>query len=152
MGIFHRDLEGQREKLIGRMGEYSKKKGHEVTIVFDGWKSGGKIEDQLLINGVNVIYSRLGEKADAVIKRIVSSGEKHWIVVSSDREISDHAWSKDAVALTADEFLNVLEKSEKVLNGDFVLIEDEKNSQKKKGSPKMPSKRDRIKKRTLSKL
>lgn len=152
MGIFHRDLEAQREKLIYRMSEYIKGKGHEVTIVFDGWKSGGKIENQSLIKGVNVIYSRLGEKADAVIKRIVSSEKKHWIVVSSDREISDHAWTKGSVALTADEFINVLEKSEKFLNRDYVLLEDEEYSQKKKGSPNKLSKRNKIKKRTLNKL
>ena len=56
-----------------RLAEYRKIKRHEITVVFDGWKSGSGDESHSVTGGIKVIYSKLGEKADAVIKRIVSS-------------------------------------------------------------------------------
>jgi hypothetical protein len=85
IGIEHNDLNRQREKLIRLLIEYKKIKGHEITVVFDGWKSGSGKEEQSTTGGVRVIYSRLAEKADAVIKRIISKERKEWIVISSDR-------------------------------------------------------------------
>jgi hypothetical protein len=53
---------------------------------------------------VTVIYSSLGEKADSVIKNMLSSSIKPWIVVSSDREIYEFARKRYLVVLKADEF------------------------------------------------
>ncbi|MBU4321109.1 MAG: NYN domain-containing protein, partial [Nitrospinae bacterium] len=40
IGIHHKDLESQRQRLVERLAEYKKIKGHYITVVFDGWKSG----------------------------------------------------------------------------------------------------------------
>jgi hypothetical protein len=83
IGIDHHDLNRQREQLIQSLIDYKKIRGHDITVVFDGWKSGSGREEQFTTGGVRVIYSRLGEKADAVIKRIISREKKEWIAITS---------------------------------------------------------------------
>ena len=104
IGIAHGDLEKARNEIIKTLREYCKVRGHEVTIVFDGWKAGGKDETKIKSQDLTIIYSRLAENADSVIKRIISDSQTPWIVVSSDREISDHALRNDMAAVTSQEF------------------------------------------------
>lgn len=78
-------------------------------VVFDGWKGGSGVESSSLRGGVKVIFSRLGEKADSVIKRILSAERRDWIVVSSDREIANHAWATDSVPISSEDFLPFIE-------------------------------------------
>src|SRR4030043_1963824 len=92
IGIQHKDLENQRDALIASLIEYHKKKGHALIVVFDGWKTGGAQENHSVIGGIKVIYSRMGEKADSVIKRIISSERRGGVVVTSDRDIEACAW------------------------------------------------------------
>jgi len=104
IGIAHKDLEKARQELIQRLHGYAKTTGHDITIVFDGWKNGQLKETITKLGWLTIIYSKLGENADSVIKKILSSATKQWIVVSSDREISDFAERKDFAAVSADEF------------------------------------------------
>ncbi len=137
---------------MDNLAEYSKIKGHDITVVFDGWKSGGGEENQSIVNGVSVIYSKLGEKADSVIKRIISSDKRQWIVVTSDRDIADHAWRCGSVAVSSEEFQNIFERSERIDSGDFEFLEEEDYESEKKGSPRKLSKKEKAKKRAISKL
>ncbi len=104
IGTAHGDLEKARDEIIKILKNYSKVRGNEVTIVFDGWKDGGRDETKIKSQDITIIYSRLAENADAVIKRIVSESCTPWIVVSSDREVSDHAVRNDMAAVTSQEF------------------------------------------------
>lgn len=104
------------------------------------------------MGGVRVIYSRLGEKADSVIKRMVSSDRREWIVVTSDRDIAAYAWAYGSVAVSSEEFLAILEKPEKIASGDFDFIEEEEYESQKKGSPKQLSKKEKARRRALNKL
>lgn len=151
IGICHKNLEAERQKLIKTLSGYKKIKGHDITVVFDGWKSGCE-ENTSLIGGIRVIYSGLGEKADSVIKRTISSKKIPWIVITSDRDISNYAWSKNSIVISSDEFRDVLDKQDETPTGKFELIEDDGVEPKKKGSPRMLSKREKAKKRALSKL
>ncbi len=125
IGIYHNDLNRQREQLIQLLIEYNRIKGHDITIVFDGWKSGSGREEQSTTGGIRVIYSRLGEKADAVIKRIISRERQEWIVISSDREITSHAWSCGSVPVPSAEFQSLIEKSDLSKAGKYDLIEED---------------------------
>ncbi len=40
IGIAHKDLEKARQELIQKLHGYAKTKGHDITLVFDGWKNG----------------------------------------------------------------------------------------------------------------
>ena len=134
--------------------EYRKMRGHHIVVVFDGWKAGGGAESSSVRGGVKIIYSRLGEKADSVIKRVVSTERREWIVVSSDREIASHAWSLGSTPLSSEEFLPLLraqgrdEREEDWTEG----ADDEEETTPRTGNPRKLSKRERAVRRALGKL
>lgn len=107
---------------------------------------------------MKIIYSRLGEKADSVIKRVLSSDRHEWIVVSSDREIVNHAWSTGSIPLPSEAFLPFLEAVGAGSRTCPDLLESEKDegdnevNKNRKGNPKKLSKKERALKRALSKL
>jgi hypothetical protein len=136
--------------LIDSLIEYRKKKGHDITVVFDGWKTGGLQENHLVIGGIKVIYSRIGEKADFVIKRIISCERREWIVVTSDRDISNHAWSSGSIPVPAGDFLKAIERdSPSYFDEEY---EEEYIKPRRKGNPRKPSKKENAIRRALSKL
>ena len=158
IGTAYQDLEKERGKLIEDLSKYSNKTGHDITIVFDGWKNGMGAETNMMIGGVKVIYSKLAENADRVIMRIISSKHKAWIVVSSDREIADFARSKGASPVTSDEFryklYSPIEAAEDY-EEEPVEEDDEELDIKPgraKGNPWKLSKKEKMKLRTLKKL
>ncbi|HXF75739.1 MAG TPA: NYN domain-containing protein [Methylomirabilota bacterium] len=111
-------LERKRLWLIQQLSRYQKRKGFNVTIVFDGWRSGSVREAVERRDGVVVVYSRLGEKADAVIVRIARSKGGGCVVVTSDREIRGAVEKFDAVAVSAGEFNRILRELDGV-DGDW---------------------------------
>jgi predicted RNA-binding protein with PIN domain len=134
--------------------EYFKRKEHDITVVFDGWKGGGSAENYSVRGGVRIIYSRLGEKADSVIKRIISAEKKEWIVISSDRDIAAHAWSTGSVPVPSETFMELIGKS--VLQyQEADEIEDDEDygiDTSRKGNPGRLSKKEKAIQRALSKL
>ncbi|SRR4030067_1640185 len=149
------DIEEKREALINLLCEYRALKKHDITVVFDGWQNGMPDESINVLRGVKVIYSRLGEKADDVIKRLSVKGQ-NIVVVSSDREVSSYAVNRGAVALSCSEFekkltelayykQNDINKDEEIYSSDFA-------STKKKGNPRRLSKEERRKRVRMNKL
>ncbi len=160
IGIAHKDLEKARNELIQRLCTYSALRRHEITLVFDGWKDGQSSETRTRVKDVSVIYSRLGEKADAVIKRFLSENRRSWIVVSSDREIADFTSRLNCVPLTSDEFDNKLcsalyssgdKETAEPSKGD-IYFKDDAMPALQKGNPRKPSKKLIKKLRALKKL
>lgn len=106
-----------------------------------------------MAGGVRVIYSRLAEKADSVIKRIISKERKEWIVISSDREIMSHAWACGSIPIPSAEFQAILEKSGKSPAGEYDLLEEEfDEDRQRKGNPRQPSKKEKALLRVRNKL
>jgi len=98
-----------------------------------------------------VVYSRIGEKADAVIKRIISSVKQQWIVVSSDRDIANYAWASGSIPAKAEDFLRSLERTE-ISFSNSEQEDDEDFRPQRKGNPRKLSKKDKAIARALSKL
>ena len=128
-------------------------------MVFDGWKGGGGAESVSIRGGVKIIYSRLGEKADSVIKRIVSTERRQWIVVSSDREIASHAWSNGSIPVPSEEFLSVIGAAgagRLHSRADASVSEKHEDEGElhecRKGNPHTPSRKERALKRAIGKL
>ncbi len=111
IGTAHGNLQKARDEIIETLRKYAANKDHEITLVFDGWKNGQREESRIKTANLTIIYSRLGEKADQTIIRILSSSTKPWIVVSSDREIADFAENKDLAAISSDDFEDKLSAS-----------------------------------------
>ena len=158
IGIAHRDIEKARHDLIQKLGAYAKVKQHNITVVFDGWKNGQGAETKQRMGGITVIFSRIGEKADDVIKELLSSGTKSWIAVSSDREIYDFAEKKHFAALTADQFEEKLFLALEAItrnNGEERWKDDEDlclKQTRKKGNPQKLARKEKRKIEALKKL
>ncbi len=116
IGIAHQDLKRAREEIIKQLIEYKKKKGYEITLVFDGHIGGLGRETIEYVGGIKIIYSALGERADDVIKKIIQKDKSFWIVISSDKEIEKAAWRENCVAINSETFLDIL-------NGEFYYCE-----------------------------
>ena len=69
------DIEARREALIRELVGYRQRKGYPLTVVFDGWRSGHPVEHGEWREGIEVIFSRQGETADTVIKRLARVGK-----------------------------------------------------------------------------
>jgi predicted RNA-binding protein with PIN domain len=100
-----RDLEAGREALLQTLSDYRRRRPqHKITVVFDGWQGGAFQESRDLCQGVGVIYSRRGERADEVIKRFLKRERSKVVMVSSDRELQDFAEKAGATWVAAEEF------------------------------------------------
>jgi len=136
--------------LIDSLIEYRRRKGHDITVVFDGWKTGESRQNQSVIGGIKVIYSRVGEKADSVIKRIVSSDRREWIVVTSDRDIADHVRSCGSIPVRAEDFFKATER--KTSSSPHEEDDEDYFEPRRKGNPRKLSKKEKALKKALSKL
>ncbi len=96
--------ETARERLILELSGYHQRKGLAVTLVFDGWRDGLASEQREWRSGVEVIYSRRGERADQVIDRLAQELGRACAVVSSDREVSRRARAAGAFVMGSQEF------------------------------------------------
>lgn len=100
----NQDLQLGRESLIDRLVAYKKLKRHRITVVFDGANATGLMDRRDNARGVRVIYSRHGETADAVIKQMAAKEREKALVVSSDRDITDHAAANQAAVVSSPDF------------------------------------------------
>ena len=105
-------LESIREDFLHALASYRHRTGHSVTVVFDGWQQGQPREQRERRAGVEVIYSKRGEKADQVIQRLVREYGSNCAVVSSDHEIVNVARSNRAFVMGAQEFVGKLSRPE----------------------------------------
>lgn len=148
-----RDLEEGREALLQSLADYRRRRPqHKITVVFDGWQGGGSRESRDVCHGVGVVYSRRGERADEVIKRLLAKEGGRAVMVSSDRELRDFADRMGATWVNARHFeAQYLTKADTGLEG-----EDEDSpvprSTAKKGSARRLKKSLRQKKQRLLKL
>jgi predicted RNA-binding protein with PIN domain len=143
-------LEHKRNWLLQQLSRYQKLKQINVVVAFDGWRSGSANQVVEKKDGVAVIYSRLGEKADAVIVRVAREKGSGCVVVTSDREIRSAVERFGAVAVSADEFNQILRS----LDGSYSDDEGDvvKFSASKRGNPHRLSKSERRRNDKLRKL
>lgn len=145
-----RGLEQSRNSLITLLVRYRKAKPLNLTVVFDGWRSGSTNETRLAQDGISIVYSRLGEKADAVVIRLAREKSSGAVVVSSDREIRNAVERFGAVAVHAQEFNQILQEL------DFFTgeggIEPRREQRLDRARANRPSKADRKRQDKLRKL
>lgn len=144
-----------RDTLIEMLVAYKKIKRHKITIVFDGTHAPVHLDRQDRSQGITAIYSRQGETADTVIKRMVAREREKALVVSSDREITDFAAANQAAVISSPEF------EDRVAMAGYMEMKgapaDEDNSgweptTRKKGPHRRLSKKDRKSRRKVKKL
>jgi predicted RNA-binding protein with PIN domain len=148
-------LEAARETLLQRLAGYRQRKGHAITLVFDGWQGGSGSEHHEFQAGIEVVYSKRGERADQVIQRLARIYGKECAVVSSDHEVVNAARAAGAFVIGSPEFRAKLqERSSTVLamafkeldGGDADVV---KRSKDKGGNPRKLPKSQRKRKQQL---
>ncbi len=149
-----KDLEAARNRLLNRLEQYRALSHHRLTVVFDGWRSGAPMESHDRLGQVDIIYSRLGEKADEVIKRLAQTGQGAMVVVTSDRELADFVRGCGATVIPSAQFdARLRTKSQAVAEAPPDKDEDYPSAPaKKKGTAYRLSRKDRRLKSTLQKL
>jgi predicted RNA-binding protein with PIN domain len=98
------DMQSGREALVDTLAVYKKIKRYAITVVFDGAEAPAGMVRRDRIKGIELRYSRPGELADAVIKRMATREKQNLLVVSSDNEIVDYAQSMGSAVISAIEF------------------------------------------------
>ncbi len=83
---------------------------------------------------------------------MIEQDRKEWIVITSDRQIMDHAWKNSSVPVPSDQFISRLEHADNDLKGDYELLEEDDRVQQLKGSPRQFSKKEKALIRVLNKL
>ncbi|MGB9499650.1 MAG: NYN domain-containing protein [Dissulfuribacterales bacterium] len=147
------DLQLGRDALIDQLAAYKRIKRHQITVVFDG---SGEFGDKGQEKGIKIKFSRQGETADSVIKRMAAREKTKALVVSSDREVADYSASKGAAVIGSGEFE---EKMEMAAFMDMKGVSETSGSDegwvpttKKKGPSKRLPKKKRMNRKRLKKL
>ncbi|MEU8262890.1 NYN domain-containing protein [Micromonospora sp. NPDC048999] len=110
-GFGEMSLEQQRKRLISGLGGIAAQTGDEITVVFDGAERIHGLPPTP--RGVRVLFSRKGETADELIRRLVRAepSGRTVVVVSSDREVAEGVRRHGAYPLGADSLLRRLSRS-----------------------------------------
>jgi uncharacterized protein len=153
-------LEEGRKALIRFIMPYRQAKAHRITIVFDGWQSGAYREERDRQGGMDIIYSRRGEKADDVIKRIAEAAGEEIMVVTSDRDIASFVERRGGTAIASRAFETIINmKTWEMPTGRTVIEgkdDDEKNQgpseDRKKGPSRRLSRREKDYRKRIQKL
>jgi uncharacterized protein len=151
------DIEARREGLIRELVGYRQRKGYPLTVVFDGWRSGHPVEHGEWREGIEVIFSRQGETADTVIKRLAARYASDCAVVSSDREVAGFARAQGGTSITSGDFEGRLHSSGTRPIARKQAADDEEDGRaqrdtKKKGNAKKLPKSVRLKARQMKKF
>lgn len=144
-------LQKERDRLIEQLSAYRTLKQMEITVVFDGWQGGERTEKKERKKGIELIFSKLGEKADEVIKRLAREKGSGVTVVTSDREISRYAERMAIAVIPSDQFKEKMENT--LMKGEKDFQDEEERSREKKGGPsRMLSKKEKRMRSALRKL
>jgi predicted RNA-binding protein with PIN domain len=140
-------LQVGREALLERLASYKRTRHHPITVVFDGTHAPNPLQRRSRYQGINIIFSRPGELADTVIKRLVTRERERAVVVSSDEEIADFASVHGAVSMGSVEFENKMEITEQVDRTPADFSQEDlpgwTPTTKKKGPSRRPPKQKR---------
>lgn len=148
------DGESAREQLLRELATYRQRKAHPITVVFDAWQQPGGATRHEHRTGVEVIYTRHGERADQVIQRMAGQFGRDCAVVSSDREVADFVKAQGGFVIGAAEFESKLRPPARAsVSSAFKPVDRETEpptrSPTKKGNPKKLPKAVRKRNRQL---
>jgi uncharacterized protein len=98
------DIQLGREALLDALSSYKRIKHHMITVVFDGTHAPPLSQHKDRVKGIKVKFSRSGETADTVIKRMAARDREKALVVSSDLDIVNFAASMGTATISSPAF------------------------------------------------
>jgi len=149
------ELRKAREGLIERLARYKRLKGHAITVVFDGGPQGTGTGHRDHSRGIEVIFSKPGEKADDVLKRLAAEKGGGLTVVTSDRDVALFAEKKGAIAIPVSDFaarMEMVQFYELKGNEEEPVFADRSVAPSKKGPSRRLSKAQRRATAAIKKL
>ena len=150
------DLEFLRKSLIEKLSIYKKLRHLPITVIFDGEEGGYLQESRENIRGIQVIFSRQGEKADNVIEKITRNQGEGFIVVTSDRLLAEDVRRNGSAIISSPDFADKLEMAKyleiKGLDQEDNYHGSSRLETKKKGNPRRAGKKHRKEQKRLAKL
>jgi predicted RNA-binding protein with PIN domain len=110
-GFPEMSLEQQRSRLVSGLGGLAAQTRAEVTVVFDGAERVVGLPPTP--RGVRVLFSRKGETADELIRRLVRAepAGRPVVVISSDKEVADGVRRHGAYPLSSATLLRRLARA-----------------------------------------
>ena len=153
-----KDGETARERLLRDLAGYGNRKAHRMTVVFDAWQRATGTGHREHRSGVEVLFTRPGERADQVIQRLAMEYGRECAVVSSDREVADFAKAHGAFVMSAAEFDAKLRSADMTPAVASLEKEDTEagtalsRRRDKKGNPRKLSKAIRTRNRRLGRF
>ena len=148
------DLQTARDALIESLAVYKRTKPHKITVVFDGVNAPVDASNRNRQRGIDIRFSRKGETADSVIKRMARRERERALVVSSDQEIVHFAAFQGAATISSPSFE---ERMAMAAAGQSGAVGEEDltgwvPSTRKKGPSRRLSKRQRRNRTKIDKL
>jgi len=143
-----------RDALVDMLAAYRKIKPHRITVVFDGHHSPAFSQQRDQKKGIAIRFSRRGESADDLIKRMALKEREKALVVSSDLEVANSAAAHGAATISAPQFEGKMGMAVQ-LDGLEIEAEDHAGwtpTTKKKGPSRRLSKKQRRNRMKLKKL
>ncbi len=98
------DIAAGRDALIDSLAAYKRIKLHRITVVFDGTNAPISVGNRDRFKGIDIRFSRSGELADTVIKRMVDREKQRAMVVTNDRDVLHYAEHKGAATINSSDF------------------------------------------------
>ena len=149
-------LEHGRQALLERLRQYKLIRGHRITVVFDGANKLTLAEERSQEKGIKTVYSRQGESADSVIKRMCRHEGEKLLVVTSDRELARYVEKYGSVVMGSEDFEAKIEmafyrESKGVDEGEEEGWSPDRGT-RKKGPARRPSKKERKRRQKWKKL
>jgi len=111
-------IQAGRDALVELLAAYRRVKRHHITVVFDGSGAPCDFPSRDRIQGVSIVFSRCGELADAVIKRMAAKEKEKAIVVSSDQDIIRYSAASGCATLSSPVFEQKLMMAAHANSGD----------------------------------
>jgi predicted RNA-binding protein with PIN domain len=148
-------LQMGRTALIDSLAAYKKIKAHAIKVVFDGQSAPAGTLHKERVKGIELIYSRSGEPADAVIKRMAERYGEKLLVVTSDNDIVRYVQSRGAATIDSPAFEERLMMAGYMSSKGCSEADDRepwRPTTKKKGPARRLSRKQRKMRKKLSKL
>ena len=145
-------LQWERDRLIDQLSAYQRLKPSGITVVFDGWQAGWSVEKREKKKGIELIFSKLGEKADEVIKRLLKEKGSGAVVITSDRDIARFAERLRVSVISSERFQEKIERSSIEFVEDLEGEEEEERGGKRKGLSRRLSRKEKRARAALKKL
>ena len=144
-------LQWERDRLIDQLSAYQLLRPCGITVVFDGWRGGWSTEKREKKKRIELVFSKLGEKADEVIKRLVKEKGSGVIVITSDKDIARYAERLRVSVISSEQFQEKIERSSIEFDENLGGREEEKGA-RIKGPSRRPSKKEKRAGAALKKL